>query len=174
LLETFTLEFRIDFMLLCGEENLRVVVLFPMNQRAEDLMMGAPPEVSPRRLGGAAYSGGEVGLRKTNPLDREQIRLRFSVRVQRRQPFSSDEAARDVRLPRMLTAWLPAIRRLQGDFRKYRESRRFGSPENPCDPTSWTARSRCERAGSNTIRVRPTPARILRFARSNSRVAASS
>ena len=29
-------------MLLCGEENLREVVLFPMNQRAEDLMMGAP------------------------------------------------------------------------------------------------------------------------------------
>ncbi len=29
-------------MLLAGEENLREVVLFPMNQRAEDLMMGAP------------------------------------------------------------------------------------------------------------------------------------
>jgi aspartyl-tRNA synthetase len=41
-------------MLLCCEENLRVVVLFPVNQRAEDLMMGAPSEVSPRQLGGAA------------------------------------------------------------------------------------------------------------------------
>ena len=49
-------------MLLCGEENLRVVVPFPMNQRADDLMMGAPSEVSPRQLGGAAYSGGEAGL----------------------------------------------------------------------------------------------------------------
>jgi aspartyl-tRNA synthetase len=37
-------------MLLAGEENLREVVLFPMNQRAQDLMMGAPSEVSPRQL----------------------------------------------------------------------------------------------------------------------------
>ena len=37
-------------MLLCGEENLREVVLFPMNQRAEDLMMGAPSEASPKQL----------------------------------------------------------------------------------------------------------------------------
>ena len=50
-------------MLSCNEENLRVVVLFPMNQRAEDLMMGAPSEVSPRQLGGAAYSGGETQLK---------------------------------------------------------------------------------------------------------------
>jgi aspartyl-tRNA synthetase len=37
-------------MLLCGEENLREVTLFPMNQRAEDLLMGAPSEVTPRQL----------------------------------------------------------------------------------------------------------------------------
>ena len=37
-------------MLLCGEQNLREVVLFPMNQRAEDLMMGAPSEVGPKQL----------------------------------------------------------------------------------------------------------------------------
>ena len=37
-------------MLLCGEENLREVVLFPMNQRAEDLMMGAPSEVTTKQL----------------------------------------------------------------------------------------------------------------------------
>jgi aspartyl-tRNA synthetase len=37
-------------MLLCGEENLREVVLFPMNQRAEDLLMGAPSDVNPRQL----------------------------------------------------------------------------------------------------------------------------
>ena len=37
-------------MLLCGEENLRQVVMFPMNQQAEDLLMGAPSEVSPKLL----------------------------------------------------------------------------------------------------------------------------
>jgi aspartyl-tRNA synthetase len=37
-------------MLLCGEENLREVVLFPMNQRAEDLMMGAPSEATAKQL----------------------------------------------------------------------------------------------------------------------------
>jgi aspartyl-tRNA synthetase len=37
-------------MLLCGEENLREVTLFPMNQRAEDLLMGAPSEVTPQQL----------------------------------------------------------------------------------------------------------------------------
>jgi hypothetical protein len=51
-------------MLLCDEEYLRVVVLFPVNQRGEELMMGAPSEVSPRRLGGAAYSGGEGQLKR--------------------------------------------------------------------------------------------------------------
>ncbi len=37
-------------MLLCGEDNLREVTLFPMNQRAEDLMMGAPSEVTAQQL----------------------------------------------------------------------------------------------------------------------------
>ena len=37
-------------MLLCGEENLRQVVMFPMNQQAEDLLMGAPSEVTPKQL----------------------------------------------------------------------------------------------------------------------------
>ncbi|MGE0751141.1 MAG: aspartate--tRNA ligase [Variibacter sp.] len=37
-------------MLLAGEENLREVVLYPMNQRAEDLMMGAPSEVTAKQL----------------------------------------------------------------------------------------------------------------------------
>ena len=37
-------------MLLAGEPNIREVILFPMNQRAEDLMMGAPGEVSDAQL----------------------------------------------------------------------------------------------------------------------------
>ena len=37
-------------MLLAGEPNIREVVLFPMNQKAEDLMMGAPGPVSTKQL----------------------------------------------------------------------------------------------------------------------------
>ena len=29
-------------MLLCGQENIREVTMFPMNQQAEDLLLGAP------------------------------------------------------------------------------------------------------------------------------------
>jgi aspartyl-tRNA synthetase len=37
-------------MLLAEEPNIREVIAFPLNQRAEDLMMGAPTEVPPERL----------------------------------------------------------------------------------------------------------------------------
>jgi aspartyl-tRNA synthetase len=37
-------------MLLCGAQNLREVTLFPMNQRAEDLLMGAPSPAAPRQM----------------------------------------------------------------------------------------------------------------------------
>ncbi len=37
-------------MLIAGEENLREVTMFPMNQKAEDLMMGAPSEPLPKQL----------------------------------------------------------------------------------------------------------------------------
>jgi aspartyl-tRNA synthetase len=37
-------------MLLAGEQNLREVALFPMNQRAEDLLMGAPSPISAKQL----------------------------------------------------------------------------------------------------------------------------
>ncbi len=37
-------------MLLADEENIREVIMFPMNQRAEDLMMGAPSEPTNEQL----------------------------------------------------------------------------------------------------------------------------
>ena len=37
-------------MLLANEENLREVTMFPMNQQAEDLLMGAPSSVEPSQL----------------------------------------------------------------------------------------------------------------------------
>ena len=37
-------------MLLVGAKNLREITMFPMNQRAEDLLLGAPSEVTPKQL----------------------------------------------------------------------------------------------------------------------------
>jgi len=37
-------------MLLAGATNLRDVIMFPMNQQAMDLLMGAPSEVTPKQL----------------------------------------------------------------------------------------------------------------------------
>lgn len=37
-------------MLLCGAQNLREITLFPMNQQAQDLLMGAPSEATTRQL----------------------------------------------------------------------------------------------------------------------------
>jgi aspartyl-tRNA synthetase len=37
-------------MLLCGVQNLREITLFPMNQRAEDLLMGAPSAAEMKQL----------------------------------------------------------------------------------------------------------------------------
>jgi aspartyl-tRNA synthetase len=37
-------------MLLCNEPNIREVVLFPMNQQAEDLLMSAPSAATPKQL----------------------------------------------------------------------------------------------------------------------------
>tara|TARA_R110001599_G_scaffold68960_4_gene194072 strand:- start:17447 stop:19222 length:1776 start_codon:yes stop_codon:yes gene_type:complete len=37
-------------MMLANEPNIREVILFPLNQRAEDLMMGAPSEAEPQHL----------------------------------------------------------------------------------------------------------------------------
>ena len=37
-------------MLLCGTTNVREISLFPLNQQAMDLLMGAPSEVAPKQL----------------------------------------------------------------------------------------------------------------------------
>ena len=37
-------------MLLAGEKNIREVTMFPMNQNAQDLMMGAPSEIDEKLL----------------------------------------------------------------------------------------------------------------------------
>lgn len=37
-------------MLLCGVQNLREITAFPMNQQAEDLLMGAPSPAAPKQL----------------------------------------------------------------------------------------------------------------------------
>ena len=47
-------------MLLVGARNLREVTLFPMNQQAQDLLMGAPAEAMPSQLR-------ELGLRMAAP-----------------------------------------------------------------------------------------------------------
>ncbi|MCL2428151.1 MAG: aspartate--tRNA ligase, partial [Alphaproteobacteria bacterium] len=49
-------------MLLADEPNIREVILFPLNQQGEDLMMGAPAEVAPARLK-------ELSLRLDLPAD---------------------------------------------------------------------------------------------------------
>ncbi len=52
-------------MLLADEPNIREVIMFPLNQTAQDLMMGAPGPVSPRHLK-------ELGLRLERPRGAER------------------------------------------------------------------------------------------------------
>ena len=57
-------------MLLADEPNIREVIAFPLNQRAQDLMMGAPSEVSTRQLR-------DVHIRlieQSKPADAETVR----------------------------------------------------------------------------------------------------
>ena len=51
-------------MLLADEPNIREIIMFPLNQTAQDLMMGAPGPVSPRHLE-------ELGLRLARPTPKE-------------------------------------------------------------------------------------------------------
>ena len=50
-------------MLLANEKNIREVTLFPMNQNAEDLLMGAPSKVSDKQL---KELGVKLDTKKTN------------------------------------------------------------------------------------------------------------
>ena len=53
-------------MLLADEPNIREVIMFPLNQTAQDLMMGAPGPVPPRHLK-------ELGLAPARPPRREAL-----------------------------------------------------------------------------------------------------
>ena len=44
------IEQELESWLLADEQNIRQVIMFPMNQRAEDLMMGAPSEPTNEQL----------------------------------------------------------------------------------------------------------------------------
>ena len=48
-------------MLIANEPNIREVILFPMNGKAEDLLMGAPSEISDEQLK-------ELQIKKIKPL----------------------------------------------------------------------------------------------------------
>ena len=37
-------------MLLAGEESIREIIPFPMNKNAQDILMGAPSEVTQKQL----------------------------------------------------------------------------------------------------------------------------
>ncbi len=60
-------------MLLCGEDNLRQVVMFPMNQQAEDLLMGAPSEVTAEAIERAAYQARSAQDQRVSPGVRAQV-----------------------------------------------------------------------------------------------------
>ena len=107
-------------MLLCGEENLREVVLFPMNQRAEDLMMGAPSEVTPSSC--ASFTSGlsrpvrVKSARLERSFRRHSARLdrvrRIARRRSRRTPpasafFASGEESAEIRTSTSSDSRLP-------------------------------------------------------------------
>jgi aspartyl-tRNA synthetase len=66
-------------MLLAGEPNIREVVAFPMNSRAQDLMMGAPREVTKKQLDELHL---QVKARPTEP--RKQTELEKSKSKEKR------------------------------------------------------------------------------------------
>ncbi len=74
-------------MLLAGATNLRDVIMFPMNQQAQDLLMGAPSEVGPKqlrelhiRLGAAGEEGVMPALHIRPSALRPEVSLRRGKR----------------------------------------------------------------------------------------------
>jgi aspartyl-tRNA synthetase len=79
-------------MLLGGEPNIREVVLFPMNQRAEDLMMGAPGPVS---ASSSRNSTCAAPVEVKGASDRTEVRLVFVTPALSRGPaWCADYALR--------------------------------------------------------------------------------
>ena len=67
-------------MLLADEPNIREIIMFPMNQNGQDLLMNAPNAVPPERLR-------ELHLRVESPVDSENL-----VSSEERQQFSLSSA----------------------------------------------------------------------------------
>ena len=117
-------------MLLCGEENLREVVLFPMNQRAEDLLMGAPSEVTPKQLR-------ELHIRLNLP---EKRRADSSRRVSRNAARARDPRSRT--RPAHTGSRAFAATGVIGTQRRP-TARRSHPPESaPAPPSDWCAAPR--------------------------------
>jgi aspartyl-tRNA synthetase len=58
-------------MMLLGEPNLREVVAFPLNQQAEDLMLGAPSALGAERLRELHVDIRKPPVRKPEAAERE-------------------------------------------------------------------------------------------------------
>ena len=70
-------------MLIADEPNIREVILFPMNQKAEDLMMNAPAEVDAEATQGAAHQGGACRVKPTRIGTKKAVdKFRFDCRVE--------------------------------------------------------------------------------------------
>ena len=88
-------------MLLAGASNLRDVIMFPMNQQAQDLLMGAPSEVTPKQLR-------ELHIRvvRAGAQDREVVIPASGVSAESRER----QRCKRVRARGSAATWVPDIR----------------------------------------------------------------
>ena len=80
-------------MLLADEPNIREVIVFPMNQKAEDLMMGAPGDGRPQAAARAAHPPGRAAEGSARPSEPPQPRGLTAGR----RPCDPDEGGGDPR-----------------------------------------------------------------------------